>query len=188
VLPVVRIEATDPAASETGPDAGLLAIIANAATPGGLHVAYALSGSAGNGADYQTLSGSTTIPPDSLFARLSILPVDDAIPEATETAVVKLLPAPDYLIDSGGASAAVTIADNDMPRPEIVAARLSGTDFVIAFTTLSGRMYRMERAANLSAAAWEPVADVPGTGTLVEATDIAGANQPSRFYRVSVLP
>jgi subtilisin-like proprotein convertase family protein len=188
VLPVVRIEATDPAASETGPDAGLLAIIANAATPGGLHVAYALSGSAGNGADYQTLSGSTTIPPDSLFARLSILPVDDAIPEATETAVVTLLPAPDYLIDSGGASAAVTIADNDMPRPEIVAARLSGTDFVIAFTTLSGRMYRMERAANLSAAAWEPVADVPGTGTLVEATDIAGANQPSRFYRVSVLP
>src|SRR5260370_33546597 len=52
VLPLVSITATDPIASETGPDPGVFTVSRAGGTAGPLTVNYAVGGSASNGVDY----------------------------------------------------------------------------------------------------------------------------------------
>ena len=55
-----------------------------------LPVLYHLSGTAANGSDYAFLPGKILIPKGSASVRLSIVPLDDQLPEPTETVVVTL--------------------------------------------------------------------------------------------------
>ena len=57
----VTLEATDPGASEVGPDTGTFTVTRpSTATNAPLTVYYSVCGTASNGMDYQTLSGSVT--------------------------------------------------------------------------------------------------------------------------------
>ncbi|MCI0744751.1 MAG: hypothetical protein L0Y58_05020 [Verrucomicrobia subdivision 3 bacterium] len=58
----------------------------------------------------------------------------------------------------------------------------------IAFPTISGKRYRVERAGTLPPPFWSIVADVLGTGEVVELTDPSPGSQTSKFYRLQVLP
>jgi hypothetical protein len=59
----------------------------------------------------------------------------------------------------------------------------------IQFQTASGKAYRLERADDLSSAAWTPVAEfIVGTGGPVQILDAGAASQGSHFYRVRLLP
>src|SRR5260370_38711792 len=60
--PVVTIEATDPFASETGPDPGTFEVRRSAGTNSPLFVFYAIGGTAINGVDYQKFSKKSLIP------------------------------------------------------------------------------------------------------------------------------
>jgi hypothetical protein len=65
----------------------------------------------------------------------------------------------------------------------------AGNDVVIAFPTVAGRRYRVERSAILLEGSWQIVADpVAGTGGEVEVHDEDAAADPRRFYRIVVLP
>lgn len=108
---VVSVLATVPNASEAGPTSGTFTISRTAAgSP--LTVFYTMSGSAQNGVDYQTLSGSVTFPASDLSVDIPVLPIDDNIPEVTETVILSITPDVSYV---GAGSATVTIADNETP-------------------------------------------------------------------------
>lgn len=57
----------------------------------------------------------------------------------------------------------------------------------VAFPTLTGRLYRVERSSSLAAASWSDVEEnIVGTGLEVTVTDTGAASLPRGFYRVVV--
>ncbi len=109
-LPTVSISATDPNASETGPDSGTFTITHSGSASAALTVSYTVSGTATNGSDYTALSGAVTIPAGSSFAAIAVVPLDDSLTEPAETVIATLSPGSAYTVGSPG-SATVTIAD-----------------------------------------------------------------------------
>lgn len=85
-------------------------------------VSYSIAGTATNGSDYATLTGTVTIPAGSTSADIDVLVQNDAIVETTENVVVTLTGfvggAQEVLLDPNFAlrTATVTIADNDTAR------------------------------------------------------------------------
>jgi hypothetical protein len=92
-VPMVTIQATDNTASEIGSDTGTFTVTRSG---GGLNVGttvnYTLSGSAINGVDYSTLSGSVTFAPNQTVATITVDAAEDADPEGTETVIATLTP------------------------------------------------------------------------------------------------
>jgi hypothetical protein len=65
----------------------------------------------------------------------------------------------------------------------------SGNDITVAFSTVAGRLYKIERSANLSGGPWVTVFDdVPGTGGTVQRTDAGAGVQPQLYYRAQAKP
>jgi hypothetical protein len=111
VIPIVSISATTPLASEPGFN-GIFTVSRTGKTDDALRVYYETDGStATSGADYMALSGFVDIPPGETAAALSIVIIDDAVEEATETVKLTLTTDPSYII--GSASATVTIDDDE---------------------------------------------------------------------------
>jgi parallel beta-helix repeat protein len=114
--PTVTVVATDASASETGPDPGRFIISRTGSTASPLIVRYSVGGTAANGADYSTLSGTVTIPTASSAVILTVNPVNDQDAEGDETVVLTLSANAAYLVGPPS-SATVTISDNDPPPP-----------------------------------------------------------------------
>lgn len=114
--PTVTVVASDTSAAEAGPDIGEFRITRTGDTGSPLTVRYSIGGTAGNGADYQTLSGTATIAAGSSIANLAVRPIDDSQVESSETVVLTLASDNAYLVGSPN-NATVTIADNDQPPP-----------------------------------------------------------------------
>jgi len=112
----VTIRATDPNAAEAGPDAGEFTVRRFGDFSSPLTVYYTVGGTATNGVDYTTLSGSVTLAAGSPVATITVLPIDDALPEGDETVIVTLIGGPGYTVGSPS-TATVTIADNDIATP-----------------------------------------------------------------------
>ncbi|MEK7952070.1 Calx-beta domain-containing protein [Luteolibacter soli] len=81
---------------------------------GDLTVNYAISGTATNGVDYASLTGSVVIPNGQTGVDVLMTPTDDAIAEGTETVTVTVLPGTGYGPDRPG-SATYEIIDNETP-------------------------------------------------------------------------
>src|SRR5256885_2173145 len=110
----VSVVATDPDASEQGPDPGEFTFTRTGDTSFGLTVNYTLGGTAQNGTDYQPLGTSVTIPAGSGSATVAVMPIDDTEAEGDETVVLTLTADAAYDVGSPN-SAAITIHDNDQP-------------------------------------------------------------------------
>jgi large repetitive protein len=113
--PTLTITATDDSASESG-NTGTFTINRNGSVASPLTVSYMVNGTAGNGLDYETLSGSLTIEAGSGSAVVVVVPLEDGLVEGAETVTLTLSPNPVYTVGSP-AAATVTIADNDEPPP-----------------------------------------------------------------------
>ena len=111
-LPTVTIAATTPDASEQGPVAGQFTVTRAGDTTDPLTVNYAISGTAGNTADYSTIANSITIPAGASAAAITITPIPDAVAEGDETAVLTLSGDPAYTV---GAAASATVTIHDKP-------------------------------------------------------------------------
>ncbi len=141
--PRVTVVATDAAASEAGPDTGTYTLTRTNGTTGDLTVYYTMSGTAGNGSDYQALSGSAVIPDGQASVTITLTPIDDsAVEKDDETAVLTLTTDfSAYSIGTSG-SATVSIRDNDFPTVTIVAtdaiASEPGTDTATFTVTRAG--------------------------------------------------
>ncbi len=107
----VMISTVNQFPSEAGPVVGTF-YISRKATVGSLNVNYAISGTATNGIDYQSLSGSVVIPDGQLGVNLVMTPIDDTGVEGTETVTLTILPGTGYGPDRP-TSATYEIADNE---------------------------------------------------------------------------
>jgi len=125
--PTVTVAATDSAAAEAGADTGAFTISRTGSTASALTVNYTLGGTAVNGTDYQSLSGSATIPASVSSATVVVTPIDDAGLEGAETVALTVSADTAYTVGSPG-NAAVTIADNDQPPPPETAVSVIVTD------------------------------------------------------------
>ena len=79
------------------------------------------------------------------------------------------------------------------PRDPTSALRISsvtasGSNFVINFPSVSGKLYRIEYADVPTSATWQTLANnIAGTGGVMAITDSTAAGRPQRFYRVRLL-
>lgn len=80
-------------------------------TAASLTVNYTISGTASNGVDYIFLPGTVTIPAGESNAVVTVMPIDDDIPEPTETVVLTLASGAGYGVLSSR-SATVNLADD----------------------------------------------------------------------------
>ena len=121
-LPVVTLEATDAAASETGPDPGVFTITRTGGDMmSSLTVSYSVSGTATSGTDYIAPGRTVTFSPFNTTATITITPVDDANYEAPqETVELSVVPGSGYTVGSPS-SGTVVIADNDKPTVSVFA-------------------------------------------------------------------
>jgi hypothetical protein len=113
---VVTVVATDPDASEAGPDTGTFTFSRSGGNLAeGLTVWFARSGTATNGVDYESIGGSTstiTIPAGQESGVVTITPIPDAVVEPTETVVATLVTRAVYVI---GTPDTATVFIHDAP-------------------------------------------------------------------------
>ncbi len=154
-LPAVVISATDSHAAEAGSNVAVFTVTrrvpANTPPPNtSLVVFYQVSGTASNSVDYESLSGSVTIPPLAFGATITVTPIDDVEEEGNETVVVQLVgsplacPACGYNIGVPSNAVAV-IADNDLPKtnhpPFVQLNTPQNGDVFLAPATIALRAY-----------------------------------------------
>lgn len=108
-LPVVTVTAVDGFASESLLDPGRFRFSRTGSTESSLTVTFELSGTATNGADYQPLPLSVTIPQGSAFVELWLRPLRDTDVEVSEFAIVTLRAGSAYAVGTT-ASASVRIS------------------------------------------------------------------------------
>ncbi|HYG76250.1 MAG TPA: Calx-beta domain-containing protein [Planctomycetota bacterium] len=87
---------------------------------GDLNVNYLIEGTASNGVDYKLLSGTVTIGSGFSSATVSIIPINDSLPEGFETIVITLTPG-NYTIDTSTANRTRTfkLYDDEIPHISI---------------------------------------------------------------------
>lgn len=73
----------------------------------------ATTSTAGNGVDYSTLSGTATIPQNSASTTFSITPLNDSLPEATETVRLSIATGAVFIADAAANNIAARIVDDD---------------------------------------------------------------------------
>ncbi len=120
----VSVTATDGTAAESGnpaTDTGTFRFTRTGSTSAALTVNYTIGGSATNGTDYDSLSGSVTIPAGSNAATVVVKPVDDTLDEDDETVTVTVNDTSNYDVGASN-TATVTIQDNDAPAPVTISA------------------------------------------------------------------
>ncbi len=191
-IPTVTISATDPAASEAGPDPGTFTVTRTGSTAADLVVSYTVGGTATNGSDYTTLSNSVTIAAGSLLAPITITPIDDLGVEGDETVIITLAPNPAAYTIGTPASDTVTIADNDAPAPTVDVVTITSAEWRAAKKELKVRATSSEQpAAVLTVVGFEqmtfkknkyelkvkPVNDPPGTVTVT--SSLGGSDSAS---------
>jgi len=106
----VNITASDPTASEFGPDTGAFTFSRMGGTNTDLTIFYTFSGSATNGVTYESIPVSILIPAGASNATLTLTPIADNAAQGKRTATLILSAAPSYNLGSN-VTATVTIHD-----------------------------------------------------------------------------
>ncbi len=127
-----------------------------------LTVNYQLSGEATNGVDYQSLSGTITIPAGSDSVSLDITAVADSLTEAAESVVVEVLSSANYDVGFKSERTAYGSIQDDAPAPPGGTGLVAGTslgDFLSfggTFTTESDPIQGNVIQAVITASAQNP--------------------------------
>ncbi|MDB6111266.1 MAG: hypothetical protein JWR69_3016 [Pedosphaera sp.] len=178
-LPSVTVVATDATAS--------FGITRTGVTTAPMRVNFAVSGSAVNGADYNTLSNFVVIPAGAASATVLAAPKDDAAVEGSETASISLASTAAY--DAGpGTNATITLLDNEAVPPPTglqLAKPFSG-QFEVTLTGAATRLYALEISTNLLA--WQPLTTLVNDTGIVRLTELSETNRPNLFFRARLGP
>lgn len=113
--PTISVSATRSTAAETGPSATAQPGTFRFTRTGGntslaQTVSYQVTGTATNGTDYTTLSGTAVIPVGQTFVDVNVAPIADVLGESAETVIVTINPNASYRLGAEATrSATVTI-------------------------------------------------------------------------------
>jgi hypothetical protein len=121
--PIVHVSATSAAFSETA-GSGTFYFSRTGPTTNPLTVNFSLGGSATLGADYNAAASPIVIPAGSSSATLTLTPIDDTIPEGTETIILTLAPGS---YGYGMPSATCYLNDNETLPVQVRFASSSGS-------------------------------------------------------------
>ena len=141
-FPIISVVATDSDAGETATGVtvndGTFTLTRTGDLSQAITVNYTLSGSATNGTDYSSLSGTVNFAAGVSSATVTVTPTDDNIFEGTETAILTLATGAGYILGTT-TSATVNIADNDLPSISLAVSPASvvedgATNLVYTFT------------------------------------------------------
>ncbi len=111
-LPVVAVTLTDGIAEEkASADSGSFAITTTGTGAGNITVSYQITGTATSGVDFTALSGNVSLGRNA-SATITIVPINDSLPEDAETVTLTVLPSAAYQVDLKS-SASLTIRDDD---------------------------------------------------------------------------
>ncbi|MBR8830127.1 MAG: hypothetical protein N5P05_003213 [Chroococcopsis gigantea SAG 12.99] len=128
-LPTVNITTLDNLAAETLTgkplNTGKFQVTRSGSTNTSLTVFYSRSGTALNNVDFNSLSGSVTIPAGQTNAIITVTPKDDSISESTETVIATLTAKTNYNLGSN-IKGTVNIQDNDVSAKPTVS--ITATD------------------------------------------------------------
>ena len=80
-------------------------------------------------------------------------------------------------------------APNDQASVLRASIAINENDLVVSFPSVAGKTYRVERSDTLASDSWTTQSDnIPGTGGVLQVTDIGAASQAKRFYRIVLIP
>jgi Calx-beta domain/Beta-propeller repeat len=154
-LPTITITASDENAAEaiagqpTNPGRFTLTRTGNTAST--LVVSYTIAGTATNGNDYNSLTGTVTFAAGSATAVININPIDDVVFEGNENIILTLAANTKYTIGANN-TAIVTIADNDLLQTVTIAPTdANAAETIVGQPTNPGR-FTLTRTGNLSSA------------------------------------
>ena len=108
---MVSVSVVDATVSELGTDTGQFKVTCMPTVTKNLSVRYTVSGSASNGVDYVSLSGTVIIPAGATGVLIPITPKDDTLKEGTEMVSLTLTAQPAYQL--GTSNSKMSIVDND---------------------------------------------------------------------------
>lgn len=118
--PVISVRAIDRQAAEAYAEPGTFRFTrTNGTRSRDLVVRYSVLGTATNGEDYETLTGSVTIPKGKSFVDVVLTPINDADAEGDETVQVRLRDGSRYDLDPSQQRrrATITILDRETVEP-----------------------------------------------------------------------
>lgn len=118
--PQITVTFRDNVAAEPG-NSGIYLLNRLGPTNSSLTVNFTLGGTATAGVDYQTIATNVSINSGASNATVTVTPINDTIPEATETVILTLAPGTGYTIGTP-ASATMPLLDNDPPVVSISAS------------------------------------------------------------------
>jgi len=124
-VPSIILTATDASAAEAAQEPGVFSVTRAGGIAGDLTVNYTIGGTATNGTDYSTISGSVVIPDGQTSATITISPVDDSLIEGSETVTLTLAAGSGYTIGAQS-SHAVMIVDNKVYEIPVASIASSG--------------------------------------------------------------
>jgi hypothetical protein len=159
----VTVIASDNLASENAGNSGTVVFNRIGSMAANLVVNYAMVGTAVNGSDYAMLSGSVTILAGRPSVSLTISPMNDALVEGDETAVVQILASPAYNVGNPG-SATVLIQDNEISTIALTASDSSAAEL------------------NTNTGAYTFVRSLPSASDLTVFYTVAGEATPGADY------
>ncbi|HNW06858.1 MAG TPA: Calx-beta domain-containing protein [Verrucomicrobiota bacterium] len=116
----VSVTASQATVPEAGPAVNFI-ISRVGSVAADLTVYYTLSGTADNGVDYTTLSGSAVIPANANSVNVALAPIDDAVAELSETVILTVMANSNYSV-ALPTSATISILDNETPEISFAAA------------------------------------------------------------------
>ena len=146
VRPALTISGTD--ASEYPHVPGEFVIGVQGERKGDLRVAYAVTGSAINGVDYERISDELVIPRAQNSGKIPIIPISDQIRDRNETVRLRLLPDPGFHVLKG--TAQIRIGDESI-FPQTMSIEIGTNGNVIVWAPVqTNKLNMLETSTNLS--------------------------------------
>ncbi|HXI73657.1 MAG TPA: Ig-like domain-containing protein [Verrucomicrobiae bacterium] len=164
-----------------GPKNATFTVFRSGATNDSLDVAYAIGGTATNGVDYVALPGLVTVPAGGRRAEITVMPLDDDLPDLTSTVILKLVPdttGTNYLLGYPRAAAAIIL---DSQSPRAVNGLMPGAVFNISASGPDGAWFHVEYSSDMIH--WTPVCTNQVVNGRIDFVDPDAATSPARFYR-----
>jgi hypothetical protein len=178
--PSIDLVASDSLAAELGTDRGRFTLVRSGDTSAALTVNYTVSGTASNGVDYATLSGSAVFAAGSNSTSVMVAPLADSLAEENETITLSLSPGANWQLGSL-TNATVTLRD----APPRLSVTRSTAEIVIEFAAVPNRSYTLETSDTVTNG-WQVLSNIPSTA-ITRTISITNPIAPvvAQFFRVA---
>jgi hypothetical protein len=205
VSPVVTIYAPDPVAIEgtnylhwnaTGPitnyingtNTATFLVRRDSGTNVDLTVAYAISGTATNGVDYQTIPTTVTIPAGQRYSLITIVPLNDSdsafrrYDNVVLTLAASTNAPPSYVLGSTRSAGAVILEEDYLPIVPPTIHSLADTSVHISLPATNGMNYCLQVSTDL--VNWVSVSTNTVIKSSAQYVDTQAGAVPGQYYRI----